>query len=206
MPTALLAAYEKTPELVKFADALVARGWDILASAGTARFLRDGGIAARDVAEIVGPPILGHRVVTLAREVYAGILSRKGNDEDRAELARINVTEIDLVFVTLYPLEAELAKKDATPQSIREKIDIGGPTLLRAAAKGERLVLTDEDQFEKVLEYLDATPKQQAVSPLQFQLSLFAERLVARYATAAAESYSRLFVKAFSNKPPAGEE
>src|SRR3989344_8971741 len=152
MKTALLSAYQKTDALADFARELKKRRWDILASAGTKKFLDEKGIASTDVATIVGPPILGHRVVTLSREIHAGILAK---DEDQAELDRLGIRRIDLVYVDLYPLEEEIARTGATEESVIEKTDIGGPALLRSAAKGRRIVLSSPAQFDNALEYID---------------------------------------------------
>ncbi len=150
MPTALLSAYDKT-DVTEFARALVDLGWDILASAGTAKHLNEGGVPARDVAEIVGPPILRHKVVTLSREIHAALLADE-SEEERAELARIGVPRIDLVYVNLYPLEDEIANPNRTLASVLEKTDIGGPTMLRSAAKGRRIVICKPVHLEIVID------------------------------------------------------
>ena len=95
---------------------------------------------------MVGPPILGHRVVTLSRELHAGLLA---TDADQAELDKLGVPRIDLVYVTLYPLEKTIADS-ASPEQVLEKTDIGGPTLLRAAAKGRRIVLSSPSQIDEL--------------------------------------------------------
>jgi phosphoribosylaminoimidazolecarboxamide formyltransferase/IMP cyclohydrolase len=149
-PTALLSAFNKAG-LDKFAAGLLACGWDILASAGTAKFLGEKGLRVRSVSEIVGPPILGHRVVTLSRELHAALLAHD-IPEDNAELERIGVPRIDLVYVDLYPLEEATNQPDATMESVLEMTDIGGPTILRAARKGGgRMVLCDPTQLEAAL-------------------------------------------------------
>src|SRR5579884_603882 len=130
MKVALFSAYQKSDTLADLARALHERGWEILASAGTKAFLDAKSIPSTDVSTIVGEPILGHRVVTLSREIHAGLLARV---EDQSELDRLGIKRIDLVYVDLYPLTEEIAKPDATEASVIEKTDIGGPTLLRAA-------------------------------------------------------------------------
>jgi phosphoribosylaminoimidazolecarboxamide formyltransferase/IMP cyclohydrolase len=144
MKTALLASYEKDTSLLRLGKMLHEHGWTILGSAGTAKFLSENGIPCRDVGEIVGAPILGHRVVTLAREIYAGLLA---TEADAEELRKLGITRIDLVYVTLYPLEKTIADAKSSPADVIEKTDIGGPTLLRAAAKGRRIVLSSPEQF-----------------------------------------------------------
>src|SRR3989344_3158553 len=139
MSTALLSSYEKNESVLRLARLLAKNSWSLLGSAGTTKYLKENGIDCKDVAEMVGPPILGHRVVTLSREIYAGLLATA--EADFAELEILNIPVIDLVYVNLYPLEKEIGNTNATPESILEKTDIGGPTLLRAAAKGQRLAL-----------------------------------------------------------------
>src|SRR3989338_5276489 len=186
MKTALLSAYQKTDELADFARELKKRGWDILASAGTTKFLMEKGVASTDVATIIGEPILGHRVVTLSREIHAGILARA---EDAEELKRLGIRCIDLVFVNLYPLQEEIAKQGATEESVIEKTDIGGPTLLRAAAKARRIVLSSASQFQAALAYIDANIEDKKYLA---GLAAEAESLVAEYARASAEFNKRL--------------
>src|SRR3989338_1056601 len=155
--TALLSAYKKTDELADFARELKERGWDIWASAGTAKFLAEKGIESTDIATLVGEPILGHRMVTLSREIHAGLLAR---NEDEAELKRLGLRRIDLVYVDMYPLQEEIKRPGATEESVIEKTDMGGPALLRSAAKGRRIVLSDPAQFKAALEYIDSLPAQ----------------------------------------------
>ena len=180
MRTALFSAYKKTDELANFARALKERGWDILASSGTKKFFDEQGIESTDVATIVGEPILGHRVVTLSREIHAGILARP---EDEEELKRLGIRSIDLVYVDLYPLEEEIAKPEATEESVIEKTDIGGPTMLRAAAKGRRIVLLNPSQFQKALGYIDGGKDDKKYLA---SLAADAEKIVAHYAAACA--------------------
>lgn len=186
MKTALLSAYHKTDALADFARALRERGWDILASAGTKKFLDERGIESTDVASIVGPPILGHRVVTLSREIHTGLLARP---EDQAELDRLGIRRIDLVYVDLYPLEEEIARAGATEESVIEKTDIGGPALLRSAAKGRRIVLSNASQFPQSLDHIDA-----CIEDGRYLTSLAAEAesVVAAYVSASTE-FNRRF-------------
>lgn len=181
MKTALLSAYKKTDELADFAQELKKRRWDILASAGTVKFLAEKGIESTDVASIVGPPILGHRVVTLSREIHAGILARPEDDE---ELKRLGIRRIDLVDVDLYPLQEEIERPGATEESIIEKTDIGGPTLLRAAAKGRRIVLSNPSQFKSVLDFIDKEVGMAEAEKRRYLAALAAEAeaTVAHYA------------------------
>src|SRR5689334_9616793 len=152
MKTALLASYEKNAGLLRFGKTLKTAGWELLGSAGTAKYLNENGVACRDVAEIVGAPILGHRVVTLSRELHAGLLA---TDADAVELEKLGVPRIDLVYVTLYPLEKTIVD-GGTPEEVIEKTDIGGPTLLRAAAKGRRIVLSSPEQLPEFAQRMNS--------------------------------------------------
>ena len=182
MRVALLCAYEKTDALADLARALKARGWELLASAGTKKFLDEREIASIDVSTIVGEPILGHRVVTLSREIHAGLLARP---TDEAELQRLGIRRIDLVYVDLYPLEEEIARSDATEASIIEKTDIGGPALLRSAAKGRRIVLSSPAQFEQALAYIDTNQENKKYLA---SLAAEAEQTAATYSGASANA------------------
>jgi len=155
MPVALLSVYNKEG-ITYFAKELHELGWEIIASGGTARELKKADIPVKDVAEIVGGgAILGHRVVTLSREIHAGLLA-KDTKEDRQELKHLGIPWIDLVCVDLYPLQEEIQKPDATRESVTEKTDIGGPTMIRSAAKGRRIVICDPYDRELVIDWLKA--------------------------------------------------
>lgn len=155
MPTALISVYNKD-RIVDFARELVEMSWELLASEGTAKVIAEDGLPVRDVASIVGgDPILGHRIVTLSREVAVGLLA-KDNSEDRAELESLGIPWIDLVCVDLYPLLEEILRPGATEESVLELTDIGGPTLLSEAAKGRRIVISNPKDRQPVLDWLRA--------------------------------------------------
>jgi len=186
--TALLASYTKDEPLVRLGKMLAGAGWALLGSAGTAKYLNDNGIECRDVAEIVGAPILGHRVVTLSREIHAGLLSR---DEDAAELEKLGVPRIDLVYVTLYPLEKTIADPSSNPQDVIDKTDIGGPTLLRAAAKGRRLTLSNPAQIDALEIFIKGGSPESAREELVVRLAAAAERRVADYVSISADYWEK---------------
>ncbi|MBI2623401.1 MAG: hypothetical protein HYW65_02385 [Candidatus Liptonbacteria bacterium] len=150
--TALISVYHKEG-IAEFAAALRELGWNILASGGTAQHLKEAGIEVRDAAELVGEPILGHRVVTLSREVHAGLLAKR-TPEHLAELEQHHIPFIDLVCVDMYPLEEEIKKPGSAREAIIEMTDIGGPTMLRAGVKGGRIVVCDPLDRGRVLEWL----------------------------------------------------
>lgn len=183
MKTALLASYGKDEPLLRLGKLLQDNGWQLLGSAGTAKFLGQNGIPCRDVADIVGPPILGHRVVTLARKIYAALLA---TPEDFGELDKINVQPISLVYVTLYPLEETIAK-DGSPEEVIEKTDIGGPTLLRAAAKGRRLTLSNPAQIDELAAWMSAGANETEREKLVVKFAAAAERRVADYVATSAQ-------------------
>lgn len=184
MKTALLASYEKDEALLRLGKLLINNGWQLQASAGTARYLMDNKIPCRDVADMVGPPILGHRVVTLSRKVYASLLAV--TPDDLVEIGKLGVTPISLVYVTLYPLEATIADPSSSPEDVIEKTDIGGPTLLRAAAKGRRLALSDPAQIDMLEEWITRGSKDDEREALVTKFAAAAERRVADYVAASA--------------------
>ena len=151
---ALISVYNKEG-IVEFAKGLVKNGFTIFASGGTAKKLEQSNVKVKDVSELVGgEAILGHRVVTLSREIFAGILADTSSKADMKELKELNIPLIDLVCVDMYPLEEELAKKDVNMKDVITQTDIGGPTLLRAAAKGRRIVLSVAEQRPLVIDWL----------------------------------------------------
>ena len=132
---AVVSVYDKTG-VVEFARQLTGLGVALFSTGGTAKLLREAGLAVRDVAELTGwPEMLGGRVKTLHPKIHGGILYRRGLASDREEAARHGIAPIDLVVVNLYPFEATAVKPGLTAVELVENIDIGGPTMLRSAAK-----------------------------------------------------------------------
>jgi phosphoribosylaminoimidazolecarboxamide formyltransferase/IMP cyclohydrolase len=151
--TALISVYNKDG-IEDFAKALIELGFNIISSGGTARKLLDTGIPVRDVAEISGlKAILGHRVVTLVPQVHGGLLA---TEEQREELDNLGYPWIDLACVDFYSLKKEIEKMGATRQSVVEMTDIGGPTMVRSAAKGRRIVVVRAKRRQQVIEWLKA--------------------------------------------------
>ncbi|MDH5566105.1 MAG: bifunctional phosphoribosylaminoimidazolecarboxamide formyltransferase/IMP cyclohydrolase [Myxococcales bacterium] len=149
---ALLSVSDKTG-LVELAQQLAALNIELIASGGTARALRDAGLEVLDVETLTGSPeMLGGRVKTLHPRVHGGVLARRDLDSDRADIAAHELRTIDLVVVNLYPFEATVAQPGVTLAEAIEKIDIGGPSMIRSAAKNHAYVgvLVDPDDYAAV--------------------------------------------------------
>ena len=157
MPTALLSVHNKTG-LVEFAQGLISLDWTLPASGGTAKLLREKDVPVAEVADYTkSPEILGGRVKTLHPAIHGGLLARPTN-EDHQQLLNLGWDYIDLVAVNLYPFEETIAKPNVSYTDAIENIDIGGVTLIRAAAKNhERVTLVcDPSDYNAVLEELRA--------------------------------------------------
>src|SRR3984957_5369595 len=159
---ALLSVSDKTG-LFELAKALHARGVKLLSSGGTAKALTDAGIPVETVESYTGSPeVMDGRVKTLHPRVHGGILSR--GDRDQGDLGRLGAREIDLVVVNLYPFERVAADPASSHEHIVENIDIGGPSMVRSAAKNHArvTVVCDAADYGRVLEELaahgDTTP------------------------------------------------
>ncbi len=158
MPRALLSVSDKSG-LVDFAQGLAALGWELISTGGTARALRDAGLAVRDVSEVTGfPEMLDGRVKTLHPVVHGGLLARRDVPEHMAALAEHDIAPIDLVVVNLYPFRETAAKAGVTPETVIENIDIGGPSMLRSAAKNfaSVYVVVDPADYARVLATLQS--------------------------------------------------
>ena len=177
---ALLSVSDKTG-LVDLARGLAARGVELLSTGGTARALRDAGLAVRDVADATGfPEMMDGRVKTLHPVVHGGLLGRAGVDE--AVMAAHGIAAIDLLVLNLYPFERVSADPASSLEDIVENIDIGGPAMLRSAAKtfARVAVATDPAQYAGLLAELDATDGTLAAKT-RFALSVAAFNRVAQY-------------------------
>ena len=150
---ALVSVYEKTG-IVEFARALAQAGVEIVSTGGTAKSLRESGIKVRDVSELTGwPEMLGGRVKTLHPKVHGGILFRRNRSDDGEETRKQGIAAIDLVVVNLYPFEATAARADISAEDLIENIDIGGPAMVRSAAKNFEsvAVVTDPRDYASLL-------------------------------------------------------
>ena len=143
---------ECAQELSKF-------GVEILSTGGTAKSLREAGLAIKDVSEYTGfPEMLDGRVKTLHPKVHGGLLGRRSNPEHVSKMKEYNIDPIDMIIVNLYPFEETVAKKDCTLEDAIENIDIGGPTMLRSAAKNyeDVTVIVDPADYQKVIAEMKA--------------------------------------------------
>ena len=157
MPRALLSVSDKSG-LLDFARGLAARGFELVSTGGTARALEDGGLRVVPISEVTGfPEMMDGRVKTLHPMVHGGILARRSVAADREAAARHGITMIDLVAVNLYPFEKAAANSSTPFEALIEEIDIGGPSLVRGAAKNfqDVLVVVSPDDYPFVLEQLD---------------------------------------------------
>ncbi len=178
---ALLSVFDKTG-ILDFARQLSGLGIEIISTGGTAKLLRDAGLPVRDVADLTGwPEMLGGRVKTLHPRVHGGILYRRGNSGDEAQVVEHKIPRIDLVVVNLYPFEATAARADLTPAELIENIDIGGPTMIRSAAKNFESVAVVTDPADYAAVVAELTPGR--------ALSLATRLALARKAFAATSRY-----------------
>jgi phosphoribosylaminoimidazolecarboxamide formyltransferase / IMP cyclohydrolase len=155
---ALVSVHDKTG-VVELARELTGLGVEILSTGGTAKLLREAGVAVRDVADVTGfPEMLDGRVKTLHPVIHGGILARRDVAEHQEALERHGIPAIDLVVVALYPFEATVTRPGVTLAEAIEQIDVGGPTMIRAAAKNHAGVgvVTDPSQYRAVLDELRA--------------------------------------------------
>src|SRR5690625_520818 len=142
---------------VSFAKGLISLGYEIISTGGTLQLLQNEGVEAKNVDQITGfPEILEGRVKTLHPNIHGGLLAKRNNEDHMNQLKERNIDAIDLVVVNLYPFKETLAKPNATHEEIVENIDIGGPTMLRAAAKNYQdvTVVVDPADYELVLDAL----------------------------------------------------
>ncbi|MCX8175346.1 MAG: bifunctional phosphoribosylaminoimidazolecarboxamide formyltransferase/IMP cyclohydrolase [Candidatus Micrarchaeota archaeon] len=150
---ALVSVWDKR-NLAFFAKGLAQLGVEIISTGGTAKFLRENGIECREVSQITGfPELFEGRVKTLHPKIHGGILFKRGNEEHRRQAAGAAIEPIDLVVVNLYPFEQIAGKEGARLEDAVEMIDIGGPAMVRAAAKNFEsvLVVVDPNDYEEVL-------------------------------------------------------
>jgi phosphoribosylaminoimidazolecarboxamide formyltransferase / IMP cyclohydrolase len=200
---ALISVSDKTG-LVPFAKALSARGIDIVSTSGTADALREAGIDVTLVEDLTGAAeMLGGRVKTLHPAVHGGILARRHDEGDMASLQDRGIEPIDLVVVNLYPFQRLAARRDADEAELLESIDIGGPALLRAAAKNFRdvTVVCDPERYGFLLSELDdnggalSVPTRRELAADAFAHTAGYDLAIANWFTDAVDFPERLFVE-----------
>jgi len=153
---ALLSVWDKTG-LLDFARGLVEQGFTLISTGGTQRVLSEAGLPVQSVAELTGfPEILDGRVKTLHPKIHGGLLARRELEAHRRQMEEHHIAPIDLVAVNLYPFAATVAKAGVTLEEAIENIDIGGPTMVRAAAKNYRhvTVVVNPDRYPEILREL----------------------------------------------------
>jgi phosphoribosylaminoimidazolecarboxamide formyltransferase / IMP cyclohydrolase len=158
VPRALISVYDKRG-VAEFAEALARRGWEIVSTGGTARLLAERGLAVLPIDRVTGfPEMLDGRVKTLHPAVHGGLLARRDVPAHMEAIRAHGIAPIDLVVVNLYPFRETIAKPGVTFEEAVEQIDIGGPSMLRSAAKNHAAVLpiVDPADYERVLAALDA--------------------------------------------------
>ena len=184
---ALLAPYDKTG-LIDLAQSLVSMGWELLATGGTEKALREAGVPVTSVSEVTGfPEILDGRVKTLHPAIHGGLLARRDEPSHMQTLAEHGIGGIDLVVNNLYPFEATVAQDGVSLGDALENIDIGGPAMLRAAAKNfpDVIVICDPADYESALTSLRGSgvslEERRNLAAKAFQHVALYDTLVARY-------------------------
>ncbi|HKW87612.1 MAG TPA: bifunctional phosphoribosylaminoimidazolecarboxamide formyltransferase/IMP cyclohydrolase [Candidatus Acidoferrales bacterium] len=189
---ALISVYDKAG-VAEFARGLAKLGIEIISTGGTARLFRESGVAVRDISDLTGwPEMLGGRVKTLHPKVHGGILFRRSYADDRKQTAEHSIAPIDMVVVNLYPFSATANKPNVTAEELIENIDIGGPAMLRSAAKNFEsvAVVSDPGDYAAILEEL--SPKRELSLAARLELARKAIALTARYDGEIATELERL--------------
>ncbi|HHX8270699.1 TPA: bifunctional phosphoribosylaminoimidazolecarboxamide formyltransferase/IMP cyclohydrolase [Vibrio diabolicus] len=177
---ALISVSDKTG-IVEFAQALAERGVDILSTGGTARLLAEQGIAVTEVSDYTGfPEMMDGRVKTLHPKVHGGVLGRRGQDDD--VMAKHGINPIDMVVVNLYPFAETVAKEGCTLADAVENIDIGGPTMVRSAAKNHKdvTIVVNAHDYDRVISEMDENEKSLTLET-RFDLAIAAFEHTAAY-------------------------
>ncbi|MDX8380655.1 MAG: bifunctional phosphoribosylaminoimidazolecarboxamide formyltransferase/IMP cyclohydrolase, partial [Ghiorsea sp.] len=154
---ALLSVSDKNG-IQAFASQLIQQGFSLLSTGGTSKLLRESNIKVRDVSDYTGfPEMMDGRVKTLNPKVHGGILARRDNDGDLSSMKEHGIERIDLVCVNLYPFREAVAQEGCTIENAIENIDIGGPCMVRAAAKNHAFVtiVVDPTDYNMVIESLN---------------------------------------------------
>ena len=186
--------------LTEFARGLVAQGVELYASGGSRKHLEQAGLAVREISAYTGfPEMMDGRIKTLHPKVHGGILCRHDREDDRAAMKEHGIVPFELVVVNLYPFEATIAKAGVTDDEAIEQIDIGGPTLIRGAAKNHAFtaIASTHEQYAAILDQIAG----QGGTTLELRRKLAGEafEMIARYDRAIADYFGR-------NDLPTGED
>ena len=198
---ALISVSDKTG-IIEFAQTLNQMGVDILSTGGTYKALLDAGLQVTEVSDYTGfPEMMDGRVKTLHPKVHGGLLGRRGTDD--AIMAEHGIKPIDMVVVNLYPFEATVAKADCSLEDAVENIDIGGPTMLRSAAKNHKdvAVVTDPNDYARILEELQANNAHLSHAT-RFDLAIKTFEQTARYDGAIANYFGTMFAEDQTDRFP----
>ena len=172
---ALVSVSDKTG-LVPFVQSLKELGWDIIATGGTMKLLQDNNIEVINISEVTGfPEICDGRVKTLHPKVHGGLLARRDDPSHLKALEENEINFIDMVCVNLYPFRQTIAKPDVTMEDAIENIDIGGPSMLRSAAKNYKdvTVVCDPSDYDRIIAEIKATGNTTAETRLQLSAKAY---------------------------------
>ncbi len=197
---ALLSVSDKAG-ILQFAQALVSRGVALLSTGGTARLLADAGLPVTEVSDYTGfPEMMDGRVKTLHPKVHGGILGRRGQDD--AIMAEHHISPIDMVVVNLYPFASTVAREDCTREEAIENIDIGGPTMVRSAAKNHKdvAIVVKSSDYKSIIAEMDANENALTLET-RFDLAIKAFEHTAAYDSMIA-NYFGCQVPAYHSEPP----
>ena len=199
---ALISVSDKTG-VVEFAQQLRSLGWEIIATGGTMKLLRDSGLEVINISDVTGfPEICDGRVKTLHPKVHGGLLARRDDESHLAALKENQIEFIDMVCVNLYPFRQTIAKPDVTMEDAIENIDIGGPSMLRSAAKNYKdvTVVCDPIDYAQIIEEIKASGNTTLQTRLQLSAKAYThtaeyESMIATYMRKAAGLNEKLFLE-----------
>ncbi len=189
MPKRALISVSKKDGIVDFAKFLASKGVELLSTGGTYKILKDNGIPVIEISEFTGfPEMLDGRVKTLHPKVHAGILNIRDNDKHRETMKNHNLQDIDMVVVNLYPFEETISKEGESLEEAIENIDIGGPSMIRSAAKNFKYVaiVTDPNDYDRIIKEIDekggiSYETRIDLARKAFSLTAFYDSMISRY-------------------------
>ena len=199
---ALISVSDKNG-VVEFAQQLRSLGWEIIATGGTMKLLRDSGLEVINISDVTGfPEICDGRVKTLHPKVHGGLLARRDDESHLAALKENQIEFIDMVCVNLYPFRQTIAKPDVTMEDAIENIDIGGPSMLRSAAKNYKdvTVVCDPADYAQIIDEIKATGNTTVETRLQLSAKAYThtaeyDSMIATYMRKAAGLNEKLFLE-----------